>query len=351
VVDDIEERRKKLEEEARKEAAEAIRRKMEEDMQKKQAAEEQEKKRVEEAWAKQKAALEDAKKKKVEEEELLKKQSDQVVSDCNKGRQLPTPPVQSKSLSTPALLKNESISPAKPAVARVVKEGRKDSPMPSPISPRRSSDVKISAAAATVGVQTERGQVETVSETTTMTTNTAPVAVQVDSAVPADIAENSANPPSPNTKFRNWQEQNKRKLELKKKIRAEKVEQFQAVATENKRHSLAGPLPSNWVSKSQVIRPPACASCGKGVYPLEQIQACGKTWHKLCFRCKDCNMVLSLKGFAAINDEPYCKPHYMKLFHSKGNYAGFGGDASEVRGGTGFSPLAFSGVNRVLNQK
>ena len=88
-----------------------------------------------------------------------------------------------------------------------------------------------------------------------------------------------------------------------------------------------------------------CAACEKGVYPLEMVKACNKSWHKLCFRCKDCNMVLSLKAFATINDDPYCKPHYMKLFHSKGNYEAFGNE--NAKSGTTYTGTAFKGVSAV----
>jgi hypothetical protein len=43
-------------------------------------------------------------------------------------------------------------------------------------------------------------------------------------------------------------------------------------------------------SKSRIVAPPKCAQCGKGVYPLEQVQACEKIWHKTCFRCKQFQM-------------------------------------------------------------
>jgi hypothetical protein len=60
------------------------------------------------------------------------------------------------------------------------------------------------------------------------------------------------------------------------------------------------------------------------------VQACDKDWHKQCFRCKHCNNVLSLGGFATINADPYCKPHYMELFKSKGNYAVFSDGDTKV---------------------
>jgi len=70
-----------------------------------------------------------------------------------------------------------------------------------------------------------------------------------------------------------------------------------------------------------------CAKCGKSVYPIEKLVACDKTYHNACFRCKHCDGKLSLKGFATIDGEPYCKPHYLSLFKSKGNYSAITGGA------------------------
>eukprot|EP01089_Gocevia_fonbrunei_P017823 TRINITY_DN589_c0_g1_i4.p1 TRINITY_DN589_c0_g1~~TRINITY_DN589_c0_g1_i4.p1 ORF type:complete len:546 (+),score=167.63 TRINITY_DN589_c0_g1_i4:135-1772(+) len=106
--------------------------------------------------------------------------------------------------------------------------------------------------------------------------------------------------------------------------------------------SEAASSPSSGGSLSRINAPPKCALCGKGVYPLEKIDACEKVWHKGCFRCKHCNGVLGLKGFATINNDPYCKPHYMELFKSKGNYAVFSG---EEKGGTTYTGMGFVGVN------
>ena len=39
-----------------------------------------------------------------------------------------------------------------------------------------------------------------------------------------------------------------------------------------------------------------------------------------CSRANCSVQVLSLKGFATIAGDPYCKPHYMETFKSKGNY-------------------------------
>eukprot|EP01103_Thecamoeba_quadrilineata_P020131 TRINITY_DN8486_c0_g1_i1.p1 TRINITY_DN8486_c0_g1~~TRINITY_DN8486_c0_g1_i1.p1 ORF type:complete len:291 (-),score=44.43 TRINITY_DN8486_c0_g1_i1:78-950(-) len=90
-----------------------------------------------------------------------------------------------------------------------------------------------------------------------------------------------------------------------------------------------------------------CAKCGKIAYDLERISALGKNFHKSCFRCKHCDSVISLKGFAAIDGEPYCKPHYLELFKSKGNYGGITGKSS---GSSGYNSSAgFKGMTQVLS--
>jgi len=84
-----------------------------------------------------------------------------------------------------------------------------------------------------------------------------------------------------------------------------------------------------------------CAKCGKTVYPMEKLNACNKTYHNACFKCKHCDGKLSLKGFATIDGEPYCKPHYLSLFKSKGNYAGITGSGE---GKSSSFNVSFKGV-------
>jgi len=89
---------------------------------------------------------------------------------------------------------------------------------------------------------------------------------------------------------------------------------------------------------------PKCDKCDKSVYPLEEIKACEKIFHKGCFRCKHCDGQLSLKGFATINNEPYCKPHYLELFKSKGTYKGITGEGGE--GASSSYTPTFGGVGK-----
>jgi len=86
---------------------------------------------------------------------------------------------------------------------------------------------------------------------------------------------------------------------------------------------------------------PNCTRCQKTVYPMEKLIACDKVFHNRCFRCKHCDGKLSLKGFATIDGEPYCKPHYLSLFKSKGNYGAITGDGE---GKSSSFNVSFKGV-------
>jgi len=70
-----------------------------------------------------------------------------------------------------------------------------------------------------------------------------------------------------------------------------------------------------------------CKECTKRVYPTERIAVDdGVVYHKTCLKCTECSRTLSLGNFtAAPNGKMYCKPHFIQLFKSKGNYSeGFG---------------------------
>ena len=74
-----------------------------------------------------------------------------------------------------------------------------------------------------------------------------------------------------------------------------------------------------------------CAVCSKVVYEMEKIQALGRIWHKLCFRCaatapeegKDkevrCGKKLTLTDYSERKNPeggdsiPYCKTCYNKV--------------------------------------
>merc|ERR1711874_909252 len=60
-----------------------------------------------------------------------------------------------------------------------------------------------------------------------------------------------------------------------------------------------------------------CKMCGKQVYQMEKIVAEKASWHKNCFRCKECNKNLSLETYQSHEGNLYCKPHFKELFQPK----------------------------------
>ncbi|VDO10593.1 unnamed protein product [Rodentolepis nana] len=56
-----------------------------------------------------------------------------------------------------------------------------------------------------------------------------------------------------------------------------------------------------------------CAACNKTVYPTEELRCLEKLWHKSCFRCQECNKVLTVQNFKGFGGKPYCYAHYPHL--------------------------------------
>ena len=50
-----------------------------------------------------------------------------------------------------------------------------------------------------------------------------------------------------------------------------------------------------------------CQKCEKTVYPMERVAVDELVFHKTCFRCGECNKVLSLGTYAALKGVYYCK--------------------------------------------
>ncbi|XP_016360262.1 nebulin-related-anchoring protein-like isoform X3 [Sinocyclocheilus anshuiensis] len=55
-----------------------------------------------------------------------------------------------------------------------------------------------------------------------------------------------------------------------------------------------------------------CARCGFVVYPAEKINLIGQNWHKACFHCEVCKMVLTANNFVSHQKRPYCQVHNPK---------------------------------------
>jgi len=60
-----------------------------------------------------------------------------------------------------------------------------------------------------------------------------------------------------------------------------------------------------------------CKVCGKEPYIVERIVAEKSWWCKNCFRCKECNKLLTLDTYASHQGVIYCKPHHKDLFKPK----------------------------------
>jgi len=86
--------------------------------------------------------------------------------------------------------------------------------------------------------------------------------------------------------------------------------------------------------KKKFVAPtnPPCGVCHKSVYVMEQIKADGLVYHKRCFCCIVCQKPVSLGGYAALQGEIYCKPHFKQKFRLKGNYdEGFGREQHKTK--------------------
>ncbi|XP_045147414.1 nebulin-related-anchoring protein isoform X1 [Echinops telfairi] len=56
----------------------------------------------------------------------------------------------------------------------------------------------------------------------------------------------------------------------------------------------------------------SCSRCGYGVYPAEKISCIDQIWHKACFHCEVCKMILSVNNFVSHQKKPYCHAHNPK---------------------------------------
>ncbi|MES1911862.1 MAG: hypothetical protein MHM6MM_004227 [Cercozoa sp. M6MM] len=75
-----------------------------------------------------------------------------------------------------------------------------------------------------------------------------------------------------------------------------------------------------------------CLKCEKTVYPMEATKVDGQTFHKRCFKCKQCKTNLSAGTCAMINAVPFCKTCFKKMFaESGGSYDRAFGDGGRFK--------------------
>lgn len=58
---------------------------------------------------------------------------------------------------------------------------------------------------------------------------------------------------------------------------------------------------------------PTCGKCGRNVYFAEQVKAAGKTFHKGCLRCAECNTSLDSTRLTEKDGRPLCRRCYGKV--------------------------------------
>ncbi|KAF7420800.1 hypothetical protein PC9H_011318 [Pleurotus ostreatus] len=63
---------------------------------------------------------------------------------------------------------------------------------------------------------------------------------------------------------------------------------------------------------------PTCPKCSKMVYFAEQVKAIGKTYHKGCLRCTQCNTSLDSTRLTENDGEPFCRQCYGKIHGPRG---------------------------------
>ncbi|XP_046395058.1 muscle LIM protein Mlp84B-like isoform X2 [Ischnura elegans] len=80
--------------------------------------------------------------------------------------------------------------------------------------------------------------------------------------------------------------------------------------------------PKTTVIDTAIIQAPkgqGCPRCGGMVYAAEQVLAKGSTWHRKCFKCKDCRKVLdSIIACDGPDKDVYCKTCYGKKWGPHG---------------------------------
>lgn len=90
--------------------------------------------------------------------------------------------------------------------------------------------------------------------------------------------------------------------------------------------------------KNLTVNAEMCFGCNKRVYATERLSTGNLVYHKACFRCTHCKKILSLSQYTLGDNQPYCKPHYERIFKESGGRYRFGDhSAGSV---TGSTPLA-----------
>uniref|UniRef100_A0A8C9VEP4 Nebulin-related anchoring protein n=1 Tax=Scleropages formosus TaxID=113540 RepID=A0A8C9VEP4_SCLFO len=92
-----------------------------------------------------------------------------------------------------------------------------------------------------------------------------------------------------------------------------------------------------------------CARCGYVVYPAEKINCIGQNWHKACFHCEVCKMVLTANNFISHQKRPYCQVHnpknntFTSVYETPVNINAKKQSEAMVKDGQGWSEVVWDG--------
>eukprot|EP00927_Polykrikos_kofoidii_P051071 TRINITY_DN44884_c0_g1_i1.p1 TRINITY_DN44884_c0_g1~~TRINITY_DN44884_c0_g1_i1.p1 ORF type:complete len:592 (+),score=85.93 TRINITY_DN44884_c0_g1_i1:80-1777(+) len=94
----------------------------------------------------------------------------------------------------------------------------------------------------------------------------------------------------------------------------------------------AAVAPKGGGARFSVPQAPQCGACGKSVYSAEQVKGPrGRSWHAMCFCCKECSKSMRGGEWREHDGEPYCHSCQGKLFGPKGiGYGNTLGDTGYV---------------------
>lgn len=66
---------------------------------------------------------------------------------------------------------------------------------------------------------------------------------------------------------------------------------------------------------------PICPTCGKPVLFTERLTALGQVYHKLCFKCVNCGVIIGGGDYCDHNNKPLCPQCYEQLYGTRPNKA------------------------------
>jgi len=89
-----------------------------------------------------------------------------------------------------------------------------------------------------------------------------------------------------------------------------------------------------------------CPNCNKTVFFAEEVRAIGKSWHKRCLKCGQCNITLDAGSVFDRQGKVYCKNCYHSITGLKGFGHGVAVESSVSGGATGKATYANAPIDQ-----